>query len=116
MGFKQNFSFHQRKEEADRVIQKYPDRIPIICERSSSASRDCPQIDKIKYLVPIDLTMGQFLFVIRKRMRLPAEKAIFVFVNNTIAPSSAYINDIYMYNKSDDNFLYVTYSLENVFG
>lgn len=116
MGFKQNYSYDKRRDEANKVLEKYPDRVPIICEKNKSATRDCPDIDKTKYLVPVDLTMGQFLFVIRKRLRLPAEKAIFIFVNDTIAPSSAFINEIYMYHKSDDNFLYITYSLENVFG
>jgi len=31
-----------------------------------------------KYLVPADLTMGQFVYVIRKRIKLPADQAIFV--------------------------------------
>jgi GABA(A) receptor-associated protein len=116
MGFKQNFSFQHRKDEANRVLQKYPDKVPVICEKNPSAPRDCPNIDKIKYLVPFDLTMGQFLFIIRNRMKLPSEKAIFIFVDNNMVSSSAYINQIYASKKSPDNFLYITYSLENVFG
>lgn len=116
MGFKIEFSFEQRREEASRVINKYPDRVPIICEKSRTASKDCPDIDKKKYLVPRDLTMGQFLYVVRKRLRLAPEKAIFLFVGNSIAPSTSSINEIYNYNKDGDGFLYITYGLENVFG
>jgi len=116
MGFKQEFTFEQRKEEACRVLQKYPGRLPIICEKSKTASRDCPDIDKKKYLVPGDLTMGQFLYIVRKRMNIPAEKAIFLFVGNTISPSTSLINDIYNYHVDNDCFLYITYSFENVFG
>lgn len=116
MRFKQDFSFEQRKAEAIRVINKYPDRVPIICEKSNIASKDCPDIDKKKYLVPIDLTIGQFLYIIRKRLNLSPEKAIFLFVDNKIAPSTITINAIYNYNKDNDGFLYITYALENMFG
>jgi GABA(A) receptor-associated protein len=116
MGFKQEFSFEQRLEEASRVLQKYPDKAPIICEKYKNASKDCPDIDKKKYLVPRDLTMGQFLYIVRKRLNMPPEKAIFLFVGNYVSPSSLSINDVYNAKADKDGFLYVTYSLENVFG
>lgn len=116
MRFKHDFSFEQRKAEATRVINKYPGRVPIICEKSIIASKDCPDIDKKKYLVPIDLTIGQFLYIVRRRLNLSPEKAIFLFVGNKIAPSTISINEIYNYNKDDDGFLYITYALENMFG
>lgn len=37
--------------------------------------------------MPADLSVGQFTYVIRKRIRLPPEKAIFIFVNNYIPPT-----------------------------
>ena len=40
----------QRKTEAERIRQKYPDRIPVICEKADKT--DIPTIDKKKYLVP----------------------------------------------------------------
>lgn len=116
MGFKSEFTFEQRKEESNRVLQKYPDRIPIICEKNKQATKECPDIDKKKYLVPRDLTMGQFLYVVRKRMNISPEKAIFLFVGNTIAPSTTIINNVYNYHVDKDGFLYITYSFENVFG
>ena len=87
--FKTQNSLKDRMEEAARIMQKYPERIPIICERSSHTSSDCPIIDKNKYLVNIELTIGQFIYVIRKRMRLPPEKALFLFING-FRPSSSH--------------------------
>ncbi len=116
MGFKYDFSFIERRNEASRVLEKYPDRVPIICDKSRTASNDCPDIDKKKYLVPRNLTMGQFIYVIRKRLKLAPEKAIFLFVGNSIAPATSSIDEIYIYNKDADGFLYITYTLENVFG
>lgn len=40
----------KRKAEAERIRQKYPDRIPVICEKAEKS--DIPTIDKKKYLVP----------------------------------------------------------------
>lgn len=40
-----------------------------------------------RYLVPADLTVGQFVYVVRKRIKLSPEKAIFVFVKNTLPPT-----------------------------
>lgn len=114
--FKDEFSFEDRLVEARRVLEKYPDRIPIICERSLKAGADCPNIDKRKYLVPKDLTMGQFLYVIRKRLRLPPEKAIFLFINGTIPATTSLINDIYNRHRDKDGYLYVSYAQENTFG
>ena len=40
-----------------------------------------------RYLVPADLTVGQFVYVIRKRIKLSSEKAIFIFVDNVLPPT-----------------------------
>ena len=116
MRFQYEFSFERRRDEATRVLKKFPDRIPVICEKSWNANVDCPDIDKKKYLVPKDLTMGQFLYVIRNRLKVGPEKGMFLFVGNSIAPSAAFISEIYNYYVETDGFLYVTYAFENVFG
>jgi GABA(A) receptor-associated protein len=108
------FSFYDRLNESRRVSIKYPDRIPIICERSPTS--DGPIVAKKKYLVPHNFTIGQFLSVLRKRMKLPPEKAIFLFINTTIYHSSYLLSNIYEMNKDADGFLYITYAYENTFG
>jgi GABA(A) receptor-associated protein len=114
MKFKHEFGFNTRLSEANRVLVKYPDRIPIICEKNTSTRLE--EIDKKKYLVPSDLTLGQFIYVIRKRLKLPSEKAVFLFINGKIIRTSATVSEIYHTEKDFDNFLYITYSDENVFG
>jgi GABA(A) receptor-associated protein len=79
------FSAEKRKSEAERIRAKYPDRVPVICEKADRS--DIPDIDKKKYLVPADLTVGQFHYVIRKRIQLAPEKALFLFCSNTIPPN-----------------------------
>lgn len=94
---------------------KYPDRIPVIVERSVKGG-DIPDIDKKKYLVPTDLTVGQFVHVVRKRIKLTPEKAIFIFVNNVLPPTAALMATIYDEQSDEDGFLYIQYSGENTFG
>ena len=77
---------------------------------------DLPDIDKKKYLVPTDLTVGQFVHVIRKRIKLAPEKAIFIFVNNVLPPTAGLMSQIYEEQKDEDGFLYITYNGESVFG
>lgn len=112
--FKEEHPLEKRQAEAGRIRQKYPDRIPVIVEKAEKS--DIPDIDKKKYLVPSDLTVGQFTYVIRKRIRVSPEKAIFMFVKNTLPPSAALMSDVYEDHKDEDGFLYITYSGENTFG
>lgn len=86
----------------------------MICEKADRS--DIPDIDKKKYLVPADLTVGQFVYVIRKRIKLSPEKAIFIFINNVLPPTAALMSSIYEEQKDEDGFLYITYSGENTFG
>ena len=113
--FKKTHSLSKRKAEARRIRARYPDRIPIIVEKDKK-SKDIPDIDKHKFLVPSDLTMGQFVYVIRKRIILPPEKAIFLFINNVLPASAKLIEEISHEYMDDDGFLYIKYSGENTFG
>ena len=54
--------------------------------------------------------------MIRKRLHLPAEKAIFLFINGTVPIISRTLADLYETDKDIDGFLYIMYSEENVFG
>jgi len=120
--FKSKHAFEKRVAEAGRIVSKYPDRTPVIVEKSKEPS--CPSIDKQKYLVPCDLTVGQFVYVIRKRLKLKPEQAIFLFINNSLAPTSTLMSELYKehgrrngpMDTGRDGFLYITYSLENTFG
>jgi GABA(A) receptor-associated protein len=134
--FKDEHPFEKRKAEAERIRQKYTDRIPVshsssplftippsltapnqpttnlpslsqvICEKVEKS--DIATIDKKKYLVPADLTVGQFVYVIRKRIKLSPEKAIFIFVDEVLPPTAALMSSIYEEHKDEDGFLYIT--------
>jgi hypothetical protein len=81
--------------------------LQVICEKVEKS--DIATIDKKKYLVPADLTVGQFVYVIRKRIKLSPEKAIFIFVDEVLPPTAALMSSIYEEHKDEDGFLYITY-------
>lgn len=112
--FKTKFNFDHRKNESERIMNKYPDRIPCILERSG---KNVPKVNKTKYLIPKSLTVGQFVFVIRKRLKLDSSMGIFLFFNNNLLiNTSESILNCYNNHKDDDGFLYIYYSGENTFG
>lgn len=111
--YKSKKTYKERRLESKNIIEKYPDRIPVICERKGSTQL---LLNKYKYLVPKDLTVSQFMFIIRKRLTLPPKNAIFLFCKNSLAPSCETINNLYLKNKDEDGFLYLNYTEENVFG
>lgn len=110
--FKKEYSFESRKKESEKMMRNHPDRVPIIVESKS------PDIvlDKKRFLVPSDLTVGQFVFVIRKRTKMRPEQGIFLFTGENIPRATATISSIYEEKKDEDGFLYCTVVLENTFG
>jgi GABA(A) receptor-associated protein len=114
MIYKNSNSYENRVFESGKIRNKYPDRYPCIVERNLNS--DITNIDKKKFLVPGDLSMGQFVYIIRKRIELSPEKAVFVLINDMIPSSSKLISEIYKDFKDDDGFLYIVYSGENSFG
>ena len=68
MDFKKEFSLEQRTKEAQRVLTKYPDRIPIICEKVKKSKLD--PMTKKKYLVPWDLTKVKIKILLHFQLHL----------------------------------------------
>jgi GABA(A) receptor-associated protein len=117
MSFKQTHTLQSRQQEAYRIFAKFPGRIPIIVDRAEQSKTTMPSLDKHKFLVPGDLTLGQFAFVIRKRMELPSDRALFIFVNNSLPTTGSLIKELYSHHyDKEDGFLYVTYCGESTFG
>ena len=114
--YQNELTLEKRLSEFNRIVGKYPDRIPIIIEKSKINSNNIPDLDKHKFLVPSDISLGQFLYVLRRRIKLKSKVAIFLFINDKLISTSSLIGDIYNQNKHIDNFLYMKYAGENTFG
>mmetsp|Transcript_64336 Transcript_64336/g.140035 ORF Transcript_64336/g.140035 Transcript_64336/m.140035 type:complete len:127 (+) Transcript_64336:88-468(+) len=112
--------FEKRSAEARRILAKYPDRIPVICEKALRS--DLPDIDKKKFLVPGTMLCGEFKYIIHKHINqsassaIAADQTIYLFVGATSPKTGALMSEVYAQYKADDGFLYITYSAENTLG
>lgn len=112
--FKAQYSFEKRKDESNRLISKYPTKIPIILERATISN--IPKINKQKMLIQKELTVGQIILIIRRELNLDLDKPLFIIVGNDNFPqTSKTIGEIYDIHKDSDGFLYITYSSEQIF-
>tara|TARA_B100000029_G_C17242208_1_gene839482 strand:+ start:159 stop:506 length:348 start_codon:yes stop_codon:yes gene_type:complete len=112
--FKERLTLEERIQESERIKEKYADRIPVIVERTNNSN--LPELDKHKFLVPNTLTVGQFLYVIRKRIKLEHSHALFIFIANTVPQISKNMSELYDSHRDEDGFLYTTVASENTFG
>ena len=106
--------FKKRIDETNRIRAKYPERVPIIVKKT--AGSDLKNIDKSKYLAPVDMTLSQFIVIIRKSIKIESDKAIFVFIENILPPLTSTMAYLYEHMKNEDGFLYIYYNGESTFG
>jgi len=114
--FKAKNPADKRKAEAQRIREKFPDRIPIIAEHAKGDRSGVSDVDRNKYLVPSDLTLGQFGHVLRKRIKLQPTQSLFLFINGNIPLTSALMSELYKSHRDRDGFLYIQFAGESTFG
>jgi len=109
-------SLEARQKECAAMKIRYPDRVCVYLSRNPNCIT-VPDIEKNKFLVPGDVTMSQFMTIVRKRIDIKQCDSIFIFTeHNTIPRSSDTMQSIYNYYHNIDGFLYMTYSSESTFG
>ncbi|XP_062304134.1 microtubule-associated proteins 1A/1B light chain 3C [Osmerus eperlanus] len=114
--FKQRKTFATRKLEVAGIRSKFPTKIPVIIERYQR-EKFLPPLDKTKFLVPQELSMTQFVTIIRNRMCLMPSQAFYLLINNSgLASMSLTMAQVYKDHKDDDGFLYMTYASQEMFG
>ena len=119
--FKQRKSFASRRDEVADIRAKFPSKIPVILERYHK-EKSLPMLDETKFLAgPAvfgqDLTMSQFVTVIRNRMSLQPSQSFYLIVNNkSLASMSTTLQEIYKEEKDEDGYLYMTYASQEMFG
>lgn len=104
-------------EESFRSIQvRFPDRIPVILEKNRE-SVSITSMRKTKFLIPKDITVSQFQYIVRKRIKLKPEEAIFLFTDSDVlVTGSTLMSQVYNDFKDTSGFLFLMYSAEETFG
>jgi GABA(A) receptor-associated protein len=103
-------------KELEKFSRLYPDRVPIFLLRGKGIDPSFPALAKNKFIVPKSLTLGMFSYVVRKHLTLPPDKALFLFVGNTLYTTGTLISELYATHKSDDGALRIIYMSESAFG
>ncbi|VVD03599.1 uncharacterized protein LOC126970534 [Leptidea sinapis] len=114
--FEPKKDFITRKEEVKKIKMRYPNKTPLIVTKYYK-ERDLPSMDKIKFLVPEEITMSQFLVIIRNKIRIKPNQALYLVINNrSMLSMSLTMAQAYEMYGDEDGFLYVTYASQEVFG
>ena len=114
--FKKNNTLENRIEQFEKIQKEYPEKIPIIIEKGNNSKID--KNIKSKYILATNLTMAELIQIIRGKLEIEPEMALFFLVNGKISiPSDGCLGEIYeKYKDKQDGFLYITYSEEMVYG
>ena len=111
---KSEFNLNEKrivKKEVELIKEKYPKYIPILI-RSTKI-----KFTQHKYLVNEEVTVSQFMTIIKKKILLKAYEAIYLFINNKIPQGSSQLNSLYRLHKdSETDMLIITVCKENTFG
>ena len=91
--------------------------LPVVCSEHKSSG---VTLSKNKFLVSPGMTIGQFLYYVRKSVSSPCTPAhaLFLFVGSehTIPRVSDAMRDVHEKHKDSDGILYITVCGENTFG
>ena len=104
----------QRLRECTEVLAKYPDRICIYIDKRENC-KTLPTLSKNKYLIPKSITAAQFMFVVRSKLDIPKDSALFFYINNRILSGNVEM-DTFKKDIGPDGYLYVKYTGEACFG
>ena len=70
----------------EKILKKYPDRVPVYVNKKEGSNVE--EITKHKYLVPKEMTMGNFIYVLRKNINLNSSQGLVLFVDKLIFSNS----------------------------
>ena len=104
------------KASIEKLKEKYPGRVPILVMKSKH-DKILPNINSNKFIVPEDITVSDFMQVVRKRIEVGQESSMFLFVNEKVLPcTSDSIGKLYSEYKNKEDVLEIYYCGENTFG
>ncbi|XP_026878527.1 microtubule-associated proteins 1A/1B light chain 3C [Electrophorus electricus] len=116
MPFKQRKCLATRKDEVCTIRSKFPNKLPVIVERYVQ-EKQLPLLDKTKFLVPQELTMGQFLCLLRSKIALEATQALYLLISGkNMCSMTASMAEVYAQHRDADGFLYMSYASQDMFG
>ncbi|KAG8190727.1 hypothetical protein JTE90_024861 [Oedothorax gibbosus] len=106
--YKKRKTFDCRKLESEEIGSLYPSSVPVILEKASS--NGTPTAQKEKYLVPRNITVADFVLMVRKNMFLHNDASLLLVAGKEILHSSFKMGEVFDECKDEDGFLYLAYN------
>ena len=100
-----------KRKEYEKIKLEFPHHTPVIV-----FAPDELKLNKHKFLIQKDMTVGQFMYILRSRITIHENDAIFLFVNNSMVSVSQLISIVYKEHKSECGFVYFHLQKESTFG
>lgn len=114
--FKQRAPLEQRAKEASDTRKRYPSKVPLVVERYRR-EKYIGEIDKVKWLVPVEMTPLQLSLVLKQRLNLPPGREFFLLINGKHVPSlNVPMVSLHQKFSDEDGFLYFSYASQETFG
>ena len=101
-----------KKADIDNITKKHPNMIPVVIKDVTSDLT----FSKSKFLVPKDLTMGQFFYVLRRNSKITHKEALFVMINSVLVQPNRLVKEYYHDINKGKGLLMITVCKENTFG
>ncbi len=113
---KNNPDISEREKEARKIKEKNPGKFPVVCEKDPR-SKVLEEMEKSRYMLPGDLMLSQFSYLIRNKITLETSRSLFLLISGKFSPTgNSLISEIYDKYRDVDGFLYITYAESETFG
>ena len=74
-----NMPLEKKQRENTNLAMKYPSKLPVIIY---TKTKGVPEPEKCKYLIDKNVSVAEFLSVLRKYIKLSPSESIFLFTEN----------------------------------
>ena len=109
----------EMKKEYERIHKIHPDRIAVLVDARSIMDADEIKKHKHKYLVTPSLLVSQFQALVRAKLTIEPEQAIFFMINNELASGITSFGELAAASERyvhESGFIIIKLELENAFG
>jgi hypothetical protein len=104
-------SLADRIKKSRDIMEKYPGKIPIICNAYFDEMQCC------KFLIHDDNDLSMLISVLRKKTKMDHTQSIFILSeNNQMMNHHVPIKSLYNVHRNEDGFMYIRARKENCFG
>ena len=116
--FCKELSIKKRKKLNRLVMDKHPEKIPIILEYEETFPHEL-RTKQCKYLVNNTFRVFEFTSILRTKISIGKSQGLLMYINGEkkiLIEQSKMLSSVYNDNASHDGFLYISLGIENIYG